>query len=70
MTRDQHSEEARRFYEIAMDKLEEARTNEGGFSYNKFSEYKENIRQCNKHRGIARAMWTRSMNKKLGCKVF
>lgn len=69
MTREQHLAEAKRLSALAGAALEQAVSEPCGFS-DAWPEYKRLSKLVTKHRGIARAMWTRSTNKLLGYKAF
>ena len=69
MTREQHTEEHERLYKIAMEHLDNAIENKDGCNRAEYQEYKSNMKQAKKHRGIASAMMTRSINKLAGYKV-
>lgn len=69
MTRDQHLA----IYETEREAAKEALTlaiESHPFSYAAFQEYKAHDKLADKHRGIARATWTREQNKLLGYKYF
>ena len=67
MTREQHYAEYKRLNAIAREHLNNSIEN--GFNRPEYLEYKEIMKQANKHRGIASAMMTRSINKTAGYKV-
>lgn len=67
MTREQHYAEYQRLNAIAREHLNNSIEN--GFNRPEYLEYRETMKQANKHHGIASAMMTRSINKAAGYKV-
>ena len=71
MTRIQHQEEYDKLWYEAMAKLQESiDANSPSKRFESYEEYKIIMKQANKHRRIALAMWTRMTNKALGYKAF